>query len=187
MAPQLARAVGEYGVTVYSSGGFDSVTLKYEAAVRIAARDVPTVVIHVGDLDRSGLALVQAAAEDVDAFAIDLERRRTSSSSARRAHRRAGRAARPADRAAEEDRQALRVDRRRPLDVRAEAAWVEAHGTVQAEALPPDVLAAEVRQAVEAELDMDAFAEAGETEAANREAIEGILRQLRGDEPEEDE
>jgi hypothetical protein len=73
------------------------------------------------------------------------------------------------------------------LDVRAEAAWVEAHGTVQAEALPPDVLAAEVRQAVEAELDMDAFAAAGETEAANREAIEGILRQLRGDELEEDE
>ena len=49
------------------------------------------------------------------------------------------------------------------------------------------MLAAEVRQAVEAELDMDAFAEAGETEAANREAIEGILRQLRGDEPEGDE
>src|SRR4051794_15885019 len=37
MVRQLSRAVGEYGVTVYSSGGFDSVTLNHEAAVRIAA------------------------------------------------------------------------------------------------------------------------------------------------------
>jgi hypothetical protein len=42
-----------------------------------------------------------------------------------------------------------------------------------------DVLAAEVRQAVIAELDMAAFGEAQETEAANREAIEDILRKLR--------
>jgi hypothetical protein len=67
------------------------------------------------------------------------------------------------------------------LDVRDEAAWVEEHGTVQAEALPPDVLAEEVRQAVIAELDMEAFTAAGETEAANREAIEDILRKLRGE------
>jgi len=54
MAPQLARAVGEYGVTVFSSGGFDSLTVKYEAAQRILARDVPTVVLHVGDLILQG-------------------------------------------------------------------------------------------------------------------------------------
>ena len=86
MVPQLARAVGDYGVTVYSSGGFDSVTLKYEAAVRIAERDVPTVVLHVGDLDRSGLSLAQAAAEDVEAFAgvLDGDYGRRWSSSARR-------------------------------------------------------------------------------------------------------
>ena len=54
MVPQLARAAGEYGVTVYSSGGFDSVTLKYEAAATSPTRDGPTVILHVGDLDRSG-------------------------------------------------------------------------------------------------------------------------------------
>ena len=78
MAPQLARAVGEYGVTVYSSGGFDSLTVKYDAARRIAAREVPTVVVHVGDFDPSGLALFQAAAEDVEAFAGWEDVRRSS-------------------------------------------------------------------------------------------------------------
>jgi hypothetical protein len=192
MVPQLARAVGGYGVTVYSAGGFDSVTLKYEAAVRIAARGVPTVVIHVGDLDRSGLSLVQAAAEDVDAFTAGLA---IASDGAGPPIDPAGvvtfkRAVLTIDQA---ERLGLptappkTTDKRfawtvgGALDVRTEAAWVEDHGTVQAEALPPDVLAAEVRQAVETELDMDAFAAAGEVEAANREAIADILRQLRGD------
>ena len=51
MAPQLARVAHEYGVTVYSSGGFDSLTVKHAAAQRIVERDVPTVVLHVGDFD----------------------------------------------------------------------------------------------------------------------------------------
>jgi hypothetical protein len=37
MAPQLARVAHPYGITVYSSGGFDSLTVKYEAAQRISA------------------------------------------------------------------------------------------------------------------------------------------------------
>jgi hypothetical protein len=196
MAPQLGRAVGEYGVTVYSSGGFDSVTLKYEAAARIADRDVPTMVIHVGDLDRSGLSLAQAAAEDVDAFARSLAAGNGNGDGPLAAPVLFKRAALTIEQAetAGSDGGPLdtappkSTDKRfswtedGPLDVRTEAAWVEANGTAQAEALPPDVLAAEVRQAVEAELDMQAFAAAGVTEAANREAVEGILRQLRGEE-----
>jgi hypothetical protein len=184
MVPQLARAVGEYGVTVYSSGGFDSVTLKYEAAARIAARDVPTVVIHVGDLDRSGLALVQAAAEDVDAFARELDADGVVFARAALTVEQAERLDLPTAPPKATDKRFAWTEYG-PLDVRDEAAWVEAHGTVQAEALPPDALAAEVRQAVEAQLDMDAFAEAGETEAENREAIEDILRQLRGENPDD--
>jgi hypothetical protein len=197
MAPQLARAVGEYGVTIYSSGGFDSVTLKYEAAVRIAGRDVPTVVIHIGDLDRSGLSLVQAAAEDVEAFVLGLTSANGSLGGVFTAllgegdpmvrFERAALTVEQAERLALPTAPPKATDRRFAwtedgiLDVRAEAAWVEENGTVQAEALPPDVLAQEVRQAVIAELDMDAFGEAQETEAANREAIEDILRRLRGE------
>jgi hypothetical protein len=164
MAPQLSRAVGGYGVSVYSSGGFDSLTVKYEAARRMAARDVPTVVLHVGDFDPSGVALFQAAAEDVEAFVgwdgVAFKR-----------------AAVTPDQII---RYGLPTAPAKSTDKR--SAWTNGSGTVQAEALPPDVLAREVRQAVEAELDMTAFEAASEVEAANREAIEGILRQLRGEE-----
>jgi len=68
MVPQLARVAEPYGVTVYSSSGFDSITLKYDAAVRMTRRDVPTVVLHVGDLDWSGKHIFTSAAEDVSAF-----------------------------------------------------------------------------------------------------------------------
>ena len=149
MVPQLARVVGEYGVSVYSSGGFDSVTSKYEAAQRIAARDVPTVVLHVGDHDPSGLALFEAAAEDVEAFALAFASEDV-------------RFERVAVTVEQIERYQLPTAPAKAKDKR--SAWVGG-GTVQAEALPPDVLAEEVRQAVIAELDMDVFGEAQETEA----------------------
>jgi hypothetical protein len=165
MVPQLARAVGGYGVAVYSSGGFDSLTVKYDAAQRIADRDVPTVVLHIGDFDPSGLALFEAAAEDVEAFVSD-----------------AGGDVR-FRRVAVTPEQIMRYSLPTAPPKRSDkrSAWTDGNETVQAEALPPDVLAAEVRQAVESELDMDAFEMASETEAANREAIEELLRGLRGD------
>lgn len=164
MVPQLARVVGEYGVFVYSSGGFDSLTSKHEAAERMAGRDVPTVVLHIGDHDPSGLALFEAAAEDVEAFVDELGIEEV-------------RFERVVVTPEQIDRYALPTAPAKAQDKR--SAWVGG-GTVQAEALPPDVLAAEVRQAVIAELDMDAFEESSKTEAANREEIEGIIRQLRG-------
>lgn len=73
MVPQLARVSRPYGVPVFSSGGFDSTTAKYSAAKRILRRDVPTVVLSVGDLDPSGTAMFDAAEEDVAAFVSDLD------------------------------------------------------------------------------------------------------------------
>lgn len=72
MVPQLARVADPFGVVVYSSGGFDSVTVKHDAAARMAAREVPTCVLHVGDYDADGCAIVDAAASDVAAFCDDL-------------------------------------------------------------------------------------------------------------------
>lgn len=68
MVPMVARVAAEFGVTTYSSGGFDSVTVKHEAAQRIAYRDVPTTVLHLGDHDPSGLSILDSAAEDISAF-----------------------------------------------------------------------------------------------------------------------
>ncbi|CAN5776320.1 hypothetical protein BH24ACT15_BH24ACT15_38320 [soil metagenome] len=69
MVPQAARVAEDFGVMVMSCGGFDSVTAKHEAAVRIVDDGRPCIVVHVGDHDPSGVSLATAATEDVDAFA----------------------------------------------------------------------------------------------------------------------
>lgn len=69
MAPQLERVAEPYGITVMSSGGFDSVTDKYKFASELAADDTrPTEVLHIGDHDPSGAHMFLALAEDVTAF-----------------------------------------------------------------------------------------------------------------------
>lgn len=70
MLPQPARVAHHYGVPVVSSSGFDSLTAKVDAA-RPAADDPdrPLTVLHVGDLDPSGVHLFTAAEQDVTAWA----------------------------------------------------------------------------------------------------------------------
>jgi hypothetical protein len=72
MVPQLERAAHPFGVGVYSSGGFDSVTVKHDAARRFVARTQQTVVLHVGDYDWSGCAIADSLTDDVAAFVRDL-------------------------------------------------------------------------------------------------------------------
>ena len=48
--------------------GSTRITLKHEAAERIATREVPTIVLHVGDFDPSGEHVFTSAAEDVGAW-----------------------------------------------------------------------------------------------------------------------
>lgn len=70
--PMIATVAHEFGVTVYGSGGFESVAAKHDAAQRIAARPVVTTVLSLGDLDPSGWSIVDAAADDVAVFAEQL-------------------------------------------------------------------------------------------------------------------
>lgn len=163
MVPLLARTVEDYGVDVYSCGGFDSLTFKYQAAQRVARREVPTVVLHVGDHDPSGVALYQAAAEDVEAMVDELGGEVVF------------------DRIAVTPEQVQRYSlptapAKTTTDKR--GAW-QGGGTVQVEALPPDVLAAEVRQAVESRLDLTTYrALLEEEEEEARERIAAKMRQL---------
>src|SRR5678815_3225804 len=60
-----------YGVPCYSSSGFDSVTAKHAAMIRMLARDVPTVVLHLGDYDASGVSLYENLRADVPALYLD--------------------------------------------------------------------------------------------------------------------
>ncbi len=73
MVPMLSGMVRDFGIPVYSSSGFDSVTAKYDAYRRFVSRSVPTRVLHVGDYDPSGWAIFQANAEDITAFGASAE------------------------------------------------------------------------------------------------------------------
>ena len=65
MVPQLTRVAHKYGVTVLSSGGFDSLTMKHDMAEQF---DDDCIVLHLGDHDPSGVHIFKSLAEDIRAF-----------------------------------------------------------------------------------------------------------------------
>jgi hypothetical protein len=69
MASQLADAVDKYGITVLSSGGFESITEKHRFAESLADYDTEVEVLHIGDHDPSGAHIFLALEEDVTSFA----------------------------------------------------------------------------------------------------------------------
>jgi DNA topoisomerase VI subunit A len=70
MVPQVQRIAEEYGIAVHSSGGFDSVTAKYEMAKRFGEYEA-VEVLHLGDHDPSGVHIFSLMEEDVTQFAED--------------------------------------------------------------------------------------------------------------------
>jgi hypothetical protein len=157
-ASQTARGAA----SVYSSGGFDSLTEKHLAAQRIAQRDVPTVVLHVGDHDPSGVTLYEAAREDVEAFTSEFGGEVEFSRLA----------VTPAQ-AAEYD---LPSAPPKPSDKR--SAW-SGDETWQVEAFPPDVLVEVVREGVTRQFDEDAEQELVERERALRERLVTTVQEKR--------
>ncbi|MFJ2630015.1 hypothetical protein ACIO6T_43550 [Streptomyces sp. NPDC087532] len=70
MVPQLVAVADPYGVPVYSGSGFNGLPAKRGAALRAAADGHRAVrVFVVSDWDQSGVHLFSALAEDVTAFA----------------------------------------------------------------------------------------------------------------------
>ena len=157
MVPQAAAVAGDYDVITYSAGGFNGLTDKHETAERLASQRKPCIVFHVGDLDPSGLAIVDALAEDVTLMARGIARRR-----GRDALVQFIRVAVTEDQVAEHG---LPTAPQKGSDNRGE--WMDE--TVQCEALPPDVLAATIRAAIEEYTDLDqvaAMREQGDRERA---------------------
>lgn len=66
--PMLAGIARDYPVTIYSTGGFSSVTVTYNIAQRVMSRDRPTIFLHVGDFDPSGESIFKSMCQDVGAF-----------------------------------------------------------------------------------------------------------------------
>ena len=151
MLPMVANAVRDLGASVASSGGFDSVTFKRSLAER--ARKESLAILHVGDHDPSGVHVYSSLVEDVSAFAIDLPGR------------------------IEFDRVAVLPSHIEQYDLpTAPPKKTDRRSfdgdTVQAEALPPDVLVSLVRQAVIERTDMALMEDVRQLEALERDRIE---------------
>lgn len=165
MVPQVARVADDYGVPVYSSGGFDSVTVRHETARRIVARHRPTVMLNIGDHDPSGGAIVDSFAGDVAAFCADYSR--------------------PGNLTVERlvvtpeqiARYGLPSSPAKVTDKRGD--W--SGGTVQAEALSPVELAAEVRAGLESVLDLEVLAEVRRAGEAERADLMAVVEDIEGD------
>jgi hypothetical protein len=72
MLPQLGKVADPYGVPVYSCSGFNSLASVRAVVDRVLyngdVHGVPTVVLHVGDFDPSGITVYNAFTEDVGRF-----------------------------------------------------------------------------------------------------------------------
>jgi len=147
MVPMVAKAVRPHRVPVFSSGGFDSVTAKHEAARRIM-RSGPTIVLHIGDYDPSGCAIVDSAADDVAHFLAD--------------YGKAGLVT--FERIAVTPTQVFDFDLPTAPPKKTDRRGGGLEWTVQAEAFAPDQLVGIVSDAVERHLDVDALHEHEERE-----------------------
>ena len=152
MAPMLAKVANTYGVPVLSSGGFDSLTAKRDLADALSRAEAAEV-LHIGDHDPSGVHVFSSLAEDVGAMCIGLG------------------GVNP-----EFSRLAVTMDQARKMDLpTAPAKETDNRSfegeTVQAEAIPPDVLSSILRDAIEARQCTTARAYLLDQEKAHRSAL----------------
>jgi hypothetical protein len=182
MAPQLRRVADEFSVPVYSNGGFVSLTGVRGMVAHALDRDVPTVIMHVGDFDPSGESIFTAMTEDAQAF---LEADRVIATQRIVPVRVALTAAQVRQHGLPTAPPKLKDSRTKKWRQTQDARLVG--GTVQAEALPPDVLAAIVRVALEAQFDMDRVADERETEREDRIQMFRALPRGKEDDYDDDE
>ncbi len=75
MIPQVAKMVRQYSIPVASSGGFNGTGSKHEMAQKIIEQwdneERPTRILHIGDFDPSGVAIVDSLADDINHFIED--------------------------------------------------------------------------------------------------------------------
>ncbi len=141
MMPQLARVAGAYSVPVYSCGGFASLSAVRAIVERAETRYEPTVFLHVGDYDPSGESIFGAMTEDAAALLAEDRTLATSHFIPRRVTL-------TAEQTATYD---LPTAPPKASDSRT-ARWVGE--TCQLEALPPDLLAEIVEEAIQGWMDL---------------------------------
>lgn len=163
MLTQLAKVAERYSVQAYSSSGFDSLSAKKAIAERVCDEGRRAIILHLGDYDPSGVAMFNAAAEDVTAFVM-----------ADRAHGDVSVEFRRVCLTAEQVEQFnLPTAPAKATDSRTKAWWGE---TCQLEALAPNQIADLLRAAIEEVLDLEQVAfERGEEAEERLELIKLFL------------
>ena len=171
MVPQLQRVASPYSVPVYSTGGFSSVTVTHEIAQRALAQRRPTVFLHVGDFDPSGESIFEAMGTDAKSFVRSKLYSRLGDEDVLWLSRPAPEGApdlilkRVALTEEQVEEHGLPTAPPKASDSRSRN-WVG--DTCQAEALPPDLLAGIVEEAVLGELDDSILQELLATEEDER-------------------
>ena len=178
MTEQLFRVASQYGIAVYSSRGFASVTNSHAIAERARAREVPTVLFHVGDYDPSGESIFTSITQDARAFLRqkrvwdqpDLAEERDGKSYLPRSFDEGADIIPVRVALTEEQVEQYEVETAppKPSDSRS-ASWYGE--TAQAEALPPDLLANILTDAIEEKLDLEQWETIREEERIVRQKI----------------
>jgi hypothetical protein len=171
MLPQLVRVARDYGVTCYATGGFSSVTVTHEIAQRVVRAGAPTIFLHVGDFDPSGESIFEAMSYDAWAFVAGEEGSTQKTDELFVAKR-------VALTAEQVERHGLPTAPPKRSDSRS-ASWDGE--TCQAEAMPPDLLAETVREAIEEHFDMEQLNDVLRISAAEKaELIERLEAAMEG-------
>jgi hypothetical protein len=165
MAPMLAQMTHEWSVPVYSTGGFSSVTVTYETAQRYLTGR-PTVMLHVGDYDPSGESIFTSMTDDITSFLYGHHCYDQFTP------------VRVALTQEQVDEHDLPTAPPKRSDSRS-ANWYGE--TTQAEALPPDLLAQIIQDAVREYIDEDVLAETLDQEATDVREIDRVLQIAEGE------
>jgi hypothetical protein len=160
MVPQIARVALPYGVPVFSSSGFDSLTFKKDLGDELAACDELVDVLHIGDYDQSGESVFDVLCEDVPALGEDDTIRFS----------------RLAVTPVQIAELGLPTAPPKPTDRRGK----NITATTQAEAIPPNVLADIVRRAILERLDGEVYQGILEEEHNIRRELAHRLRRIEG-------
>ncbi len=161
MKPQIEAVASDYGVPVIASGGFDSLTAKYQLASSLGRCSALTEVLHIGDHDPSGVHLFLSMADDIGALIRDRDLpgqvrfTRLAVTPAQIAE-----LGLPTAPPKETDRRSFEGD------------------TVQAEAIPPDALAQIVAGAIHERLDEATYQSVLDRELRIRRDLSDRLRSL---------
>lgn len=161
MVYQLAAVARDFSIPVYSAGGFASLSATHEIAERALERNVPTVILHVGDFDPSGVSIFSSMMADALAF-VEEDRGYSGPDIL------AVRVALTGEQVKTYD---LPTAPAKASDTRSRS-WEG--GTCQLEALPPDVLATHVRHAISRWVDRDILEDHQEAEIRERAELLGL-------------